>query len=68
MMKKTQAQNWLENARCEETIDETVDDWIQRATNDLAACVDDDGRIWTRGRWMTEAESLEIFAKIDRGV
>tara|TARA_R100000963_G_C4622391_1_gene89532 strand:+ start:621 stop:818 length:198 start_codon:yes stop_codon:yes gene_type:complete len=59
-------EQWMINARSNESEDSTLADWIRSALN-LAAEVDDDGAVWV-GRWLSQPEIDDLCKRIDRGV
>ena len=59
-------EQWMINARSNESEDSTLADWIRSALN-LAAEVDEDGAVWV-GRWLSQSEIDDLCDRIDRGV
>lgn len=59
---------WLHNARCNETEDCCVEDWLATAGNYRSVDIDDSGAVCANGRWLTQAQIDRLCFIVDRGV
>jgi len=65
--------DWITDCRCNESPDETLEDWIVQATNCAHVEIAEDGAVWVgrtphHGHWLSQSELDELVAKIDAGV
>ena len=67
---------WLAKCRQNEGGDETLEEWVSRATNYPLVEIDDEGSVWVGqkdgdyydGHWLNQTAINELMYTIERGV